>query len=267
MESILQPGMRIEAEMLRGAAAIHAISAAIARQAEDDYEVPLGQRAHVIPIGLEDNANPKPTNDTTVTDEITVLFVGRIEARKGIDALLAAIGEIAPRHRNVTFRLVGDEPMVHGQLSYQRAFTERHPDLVASAQVEFLGGVTDEVLASEYRHCDIFVAPSRFESFGLIFVEAMMFSKPVIGTAVGGIVEIVEHGRTGLLVPPDDPHALAAAIETLMNDPALRVEMGRAGRRRYEEWFTSRHMVEGVEKLMLAARDRVLIAAKQTEYV
>lgn len=266
VENVLQPGIRIEAEMLRDAAAIHAISAAIGRQAEDDHGVPLGQRVHVIPIGLDDNANPKATDDTTATDEISVLFVGRIEARKGIDALLAAIGEVAPKHRHVKFRLVGDEPVVHGQPSYRHAFAERHPDFIASAQVEFLGGVTDEVLAREYRDCDIFVAPSRFESFGLIFVEAMMFSKPVVGTAVGGVVEVVDHGRTGLLVPPDDPHALATAIETLANDPVLRAQMGHAGRLRYEERFTSRHMVLGVEKLMLATRDRVPAISRQTEY-
>ena len=83
-----------------------------------------------------------------------------------------------------------------------------------------LGG--DAVLDEAYAHCDLFVAPSRFESFGLVFVEAMRVGKAVIGCRAGGMPEVVADGLNGLLVEPGDPAGLADALVRLAGDPALR---------------------------------------------
>ena len=105
-----------------------------------------------------------------------------------------------------------------------------------------------------YQTCDIFVAPSRFESFGLVLVEAMRSGKPVIGCLAGGMTEIVEHGKCGFLVPPGDAEHLAAGMLELVKSPALRESFGRAGRQRFEEEFSSARMAAESVPLYRRAR-------------
>ena len=92
--------------------------------------------------------------------------------------------------------------------------------------------------------CDIFVAPSRYESFGLVFLEAMMFGKPVVGCRAGGMTEVVEENVTGLLAEPGDPASLEAALDVLLRDPAMREAMGRAARERYLAHFTREKLTD-----------------------
>ena len=91
------------------------------------------------------------------------------------------------------------------------------------------------------------LAPSRYESFGLVFVEAMAFAKPVIGCAAGGVPEVVADGENGLLVPPDDPAVLADAIERLVADESLRNRLGLRSRERYLSQFTQTVMASQIE--------------------
>jgi glycosyltransferase involved in cell wall biosynthesis len=96
---------------------------------------------------------------------------------------------------------------------------------------------------------DVFVAPSRYESFGLIFLEAMRWGTPVVGTTAGGIPEIVRNGESGLLVQPENPIALAGALTSLLRDSELRRNLGMAGRRRAEEEFSVERMAQRVLEL------------------
>lgn len=91
---------------------------------------------------------------------------------------------------------------------------------------------------------DLFVAPSLYESFGLIFVEAMRWGTPVVGTRVGGIPEIVKDDESGLLVSPGSPDELADAIVALLLDEERRCRIGEAGRRRVEAEFSVERMAE-----------------------
>ncbi len=95
--------------------------------------------------------------------------------------------------------------------------------------MQLLGQVSGERLSELYRECSLFVAPSLWESFGLVFLEAMAQGKAVVGTTAGGIPEVVEDGLTGLLVPPGDANALAGAVLSLIGDPDRCAAMGRAG--------------------------------------
>ena len=113
-----------------------------------------------------------------------------------------------------------------------------------TSKMQFEGRVDNETLYNAYKSCDIFVAPSRFESFGLIFLEAMREGKPVIGTLTGGIPEIINNGENGLLVRPNDADALAEAISTLAKSDKLRTTMGNAGRKIFLERFTSESMAK-----------------------
>jgi hypothetical protein len=101
--------------------------------------------------------------------------------------------------------------------------------------------------------CDLFVAPSRYESFGLVYPEAMNYAKPVIGCRAGGIPEVVDHGVTGLLVDPEAPAALADAIVELAGSPARVREMGLAARRQVVERFSYLEMARNFERAYRAA--------------
>jgi glycogen(starch) synthase len=184
---------------------------------------------------------PKPTDEVGVQ----VLFVGRLEPRKGIDVLLAAVPRVVTDHPGVTFTIVGEDAQVPGEdRSQVERFTATAPPEVAS-RVRFTGRIDDEELHRLYAECDVLVCPSRFESFGLTLLEAMMFSKPVIAVNVGGMQYIVEDGASGRLVPPDDAPALAAAIEELAGDPQMRRRMGKRARELYEQRFSQERMVQG----------------------
>ena len=111
--------------------------------------------------------------------------------------------------------------------------------------VQFLGAVSEEKLNELYQGCDLFVAPSLYESFGLIYLEAMNYGKAVVGCRAGGIPEVVDDGGCGLLVEPEAPAALAEAILRLVRSPQLLHEMGLAGRSRLLERFTYVHMARG----------------------
>jgi len=105
----------------------------------------------------------------------------------------------------------------------------------------FLGHVSP--VAPVLAACDVVVIPSLSEGFALVAAEAMALGKPVVGTTVGGLVDVVADGETGLLVPPADPEALAAAAARLLHDPAAAIRMGEAGAARAEERFTVARMV------------------------
>ena len=114
--------------------------------------------------------------------------------------------------------------------------------------VQFLGKVSSSELENRYKKCDIFVAPSRYESFGIVFVEAMKFSKPVIGTNVGGIPDIVLNNKNGYLIEPESVEALVNAVIKLAGSFELRKEMGRESRKRVMENFSTQAMtIQSVE--------------------
>ena len=113
--------------------------------------------------------------------------------------------------------------------------------------ITFLGWQSD--MASLFAKWDVFVLPSLEEGFGIALVEAMAAGLPVIATTVGGIPEIVEHGKTGLLVAPGDPHALAEQIEILLKDAAERKRLGLAGWARVRQDFSQESMVSAVEAI------------------
>jgi glycosyltransferase involved in cell wall biosynthesis len=115
--------------------------------------------------------------------------------------------------------------------------------------VRFLGEVPEDKLNALYQSCDLFVAPSLYESFGLIYLEAMNFAKPVIGCRAGGVPEVVNDGVTGRLVDPNSPKQLAEAIVALLRSPRTLYEYGMAGRQRLLDYFTHVHMARSFERI------------------
>ncbi len=196
-----------------------------------------------IPLGLDfepmDNVTPRVNGHTA---SLRLLFVGRLERRKGIHTLLDALPAVLTRLPNVVVEIVGSDPGNPGHGYWHERWGAMHPTL--RSRVHFHGECSGQQLRQFYQDCDLFVAPSLYESFGLIYLEAMAYGKAVIGTEAGGIPEVVAHGETGLLVPPGDPDALGAAMVRLMEDHALRRRYGAAGRKRFELEFSAQAMAE-----------------------
>jgi glycosyltransferase involved in cell wall biosynthesis len=114
------------------------------------------------------------------------------------------------------------------------SLVQQADQLCITNEVRFLGAFDRKNLHTILTGTDIFILPSLSEGLGLAIVEAMAYSKPVVATSVGGIPEVVEHQKTGLLVPPGQPDRLAAALLTLIEDEPLRLRMGAAGRKKFE---------------------------------
>ncbi len=164
-----------------------------------------------------------------------VLFVGRLVYYKGLTVLLQAMVAVG-----AGLVIAGDGPLAG-------ALRTRAGALGLADQVVFLGGLSDEAIRQLYRACDVFVLPSteRTEAFGLVQVEAMACGLPVVSTDLPtGVPWVNAHGVTGLVVPPGDAGALADALRRLLADPALRAELGQAGRRRAVQHFEESRMVE-----------------------
>lgn len=181
-------------------------------------------------------------------DHYSVVYLGRLERRKGTIDLLRAIPEILKHMPNVQFRLIGaDRPHCPGERSHAQFVADEFPVEVRQ-HVEFLGELSAAEVDRWLQTADLFVAPSLYESFGLIFVEAMRWGTPVVGTRAGGIPEIVEDGVTGALAAPGDWSGLAGKIIELLRDEPLRTRLGEAGRRHAESHFSVARMAERVAR-------------------
>ena len=165
-----------------------------------------------------------------------VLFVGRLRHYKGVDVLIEAAAQLPG---NVEVLIVGVGPLGDAlQQQAQRSGVADH--------VHFLGELDDEEVTTLYHAADIFVLPStnRAETFGIVQLEAMACKMPVVCTELGtGTSYVNQHGVTGLVVPPNEPVALAAALRQLLDDPVQRQAFGAAGRRRVEQEFTRQEML------------------------
>jgi glycosyltransferase involved in cell wall biosynthesis len=188
-----------------------------------------------------------------------VLFVNRISPEKGLHVLLGAFKRVLARRPKATLDVIGPDNTIpleaatslrdHPAVSrlapfYQRNYAEEmrnrvQADSALRKGVSFSGPLPHAQLAGRMHQADILVQPSVFdEPFGIQIAEAMASGLPVIGSAAGGIPELIVDGQTGILVDRDDPGALARALLNLMDNPSLARKMGVAGRRRAEEKFS-----------------------------
>jgi alpha-maltose-1-phosphate synthase len=174
-----------------------------------------------------------------------VLFVGRITDQKGIFHLLDAAPRLPAGTQVVLCASAPDTPEIEERL---RRRVAQMPNVRWINEM-----VPVPVVTQLYSHCAAFCCPSVYEPFGLINLEAMGCEAPVVASAVGGILEVVEDGKTGVLVEPARPEALAAAIRGLLDDPARGRAMGRAGRQRVEALFSWQSVAERTREVYAEA--------------
>lgn len=187
------------------------------------------ERVCVIPNVYEADARLLALAPETRTNR--VLFLGRVEARKGVVTLARAIPLVLRAFPEARFRIVGrslPDPVTGEDLSQRmrRILGE------AAAAVEFAGPAPYEEVPHHFAESDICVLPSDWEASGYACQEAMAAARGVVASAAGGMAEFLEDGRHGLLAPPRDPAALADALVSLLRDPNRRVALGRSARER-----------------------------------
>jgi phosphatidylinositol alpha-mannosyltransferase len=172
-----------------------------------------------------------------VADRPVVLLVGRIVAHKGIEHFVEA-----------SRYLPGVQFLIAGEGTHLEAMERLAERIGVEDRVRFLGRVSQEGLPKVYAACDVFVLPSvsRLEAFGIVALEAMATGKPVVVADIPGVREVIEDGREGLLTDPINPQDLAEKIRRLLDDPALRQEMGRRGREKVLASFTTEAVADQV---------------------
>jgi glycogen(starch) synthase len=245
---------------------VRANSVAVLETMGQLYDLRLeNERVAVLPHGMEDRTKRISGNEDAVTLRnekcVTGLYAGRFEGRKGTDVLLAAIPELCEKYHFTRFVLTGEDRTLPDGSTLGGDFRTRHVGANFLDRVIFAGEVSDAQLESHLHACDIFVAPSRYESFGLVFLEAMMFGKPVVGCRAGGMSEVIEEGVTGVLAEPGDVASLVSAISALLEDGTKRREFGRAGRERYLQLYTREALIERTLKFYRETLSRASAAS------
>ncbi len=252
--SAYQASSWVERTAYENADGVIAVSASMREDVHQLYGVPH-EKIRVIHNGIDLNQY-RPTPDPAVLakykidpDRPFVLFVGRITRQKGIIHLVEAIKSIREGVQVVLCAGAPDTPEIGREMAerVERARLESANPIIWIPQI-----VPKEEVIALYSHASLFICPSVYEPFGIINLEAMACGTPVVASAVGGIIEVVVPGKTGLLVPvdsgdgadfePKDParfaQDLADAINRLLDDPDRLKEMGARSRERVEHFFS-----------------------------
>ncbi|MEP6937118.1 MAG: glycosyltransferase family 4 protein [Chthoniobacterales bacterium] len=206
-------------------------------------------KIHRVYNGMDLALFPSQAPAAASTKRVKILSIGRLVPFKGFEHLLKALANLHDRARSFACEIVGDGPL---RESLQRKIN----DMQLSHVVRLTGALPQEEVIAKLRDCDLFVLASVTDRLGAsdifptVILEAMSAGKPVVSTSLAGIPEAVADRVTGLLVPPGDDAALAEALDTLIRNPELRSDYGRAGRIRVEREFQIRRTVQPLTSLL-----------------
>ncbi|UCF09104.1 MAG: glycosyltransferase family 4 protein [Thermoplasmata archaeon] len=213
------------------------------------------EKIRIVPAGIdfsrfESIPPPDIFKDSYDLHGKIVLYAGRLASNKGLAHLMSAAPGILAEFKDTTFVFIGED---EGE---RKSLEKRAGKLGISHKVLFTGHIKDdELFKSAFSACDVFVLPSEYEAFGIVLLEAMACEKPCVATNVGGVPEVVEGGKTGLLVDYGNPDKLAEAIAGLLGDEKKSKSMGRAGRERVRERFTWPKVVGRLEEVYRSVVD------------
>lgn len=222
-------------------------------------QVELGieaSRIAVLPPGIDPDAFPEldPTSARAalgLPERPTVGYIGRLAGYKGIDTLLDAAPFLWADREDLTVLVAGSAA---GWAGYDEAIARARA--VGGDRLVVRDGFSEAEKSLLFAACDVVAYPSRAESFGLVTLEAWAASRPVVAAAIGAVSDVVRPGVDGLLVPPGDAEALAAAVAGLLADERSRLAMGRAGRERAEGPLAWPTIVDGWERFLAESIER-----------
>lgn len=203
------------------------------------------ERVRVVPCGVDTRRFTPEGKTWPANGRHRLLSLGRLVERKGVDTVIRALPQLPDAELLIAggpaAEKVGDDPE-------SRRLAALADELGVADRVILLGSVDHDTVPPVIRSADAVVTTPWYEPFGIVPLEAMSCARPVIGSAVGGLLDSVADGETGILVPPKDPPAVAGAARRLLADQTLRRRMGRAGRLRAEERFDWARVAERVEQ-------------------
>ena len=211
----------------------------------------MSDRLSIIVNGLNE---PPIASVPVAEDNQRILCIGRLVRDKGFDLSLDAFAQIVGEFPNARLIIAGDG-------IEKRSLQQLAQTLGIASQVDFTGWVSHEDVPEAMNQSSMVLMPSRFEPFGLVAVEAGQMSRPIIATAVGGLVDIVVDGETGLLVPDEDVAGLAGAIARLLRDPPLCARLGQAGSVRAREKFAAERNTADYESLFKRLTENTNVVA------
>ncbi len=211
-------------------------------------------RIRVVGNGIDDSPGTYRTLRKKGPDEpLIVLYSGRFVERKGISDLLAAIPLMLSKVPTLRFVLIGGHRHSSGAEMEQWWLPPalnpyRH-------HIHFTGWLAPKEVEEWYRATDIMVVQSRYEPFGMVILEGMLYGLPIVASAIGGPAEILQHGRTGLLFPPRDVEKLAGALLQLAENPNLRQQIGAAAASEVRQQWLWTYIVEKIWGVYLEAME------------
>ena len=213
----------IAAPALRRVARRFAVQIAVSEAAAAFARARIGGRFEIVPNGV-DVERFEGSTPADLGPGPKVLFLGRLDGRKGFPTAVAAFARMAESRADLRLIVVGDGPDRGVDAALPQAQRER---------VVHMGTVPNESVASYYRACDVYLCPATGgESFGMVLIEAMAAGLPVVASDIPGYREVLRDDVEGLLVRPRDPAALAAAAERILDDASLAARLQAAGRAR-----------------------------------
>lgn len=206
---------------------------------------------HVVPFGVDlDKFRPlNSAPDSVKGNPIVVGTVKKLEDKYGIDILLKSFLRVQQHLKETNTSEVDLRLLIVGDGPERKALERLSQQLGIADVTSFVGSVPHSMVPYYLAKLDVYVAVSRYESFGVAVIEASACQRPVVVSDVGGLPEVVRHGKTGFVVPNEDSEATAEAIEQLVLDPARRRAMGQAGRRHVEERYAWHTCVDQMERI------------------
>ncbi len=243
------PWKRKEAELImRYASLIVVNSASTLALVRTHFHIPSHRCVVVYPC-----VEVEPVSSRFRFDEHpTILSVTRLVARKGIARVIKALPNIFLKVPHAHYVVIGDGPERENlvRLAQKTFFFDRDTrsfcNVLDAGRVRFLGALDRPTVLEWYQACDVFALPvsslsDDIEGFGIVFLEAALFGKPVVAGASGGVPEAVIDGETGILVQPDDANALTEALVRLLKDANLRESFGMRAKARVMKYFQWKH--------------------------
>lgn len=190
-----------------------------------------------------------PSMNNVLPEKKVLLSVGRLIERKGFDMVIRSLRRIREVIPNVHYVIVGEG-------NYGTTVQSIAEQVGVQEYVTFVGQCTDQELAAWYNRCDVFIMPSRelcnndTEGFGIVYLEASSFGKPVIGSTAGGVTDAVVDGQTGFVVDPEDIEMIADACTRLLSNTTLAQQLGTNGQQRVKDIFRWDVQVEQLKQLL-----------------
>ncbi len=243
-----------EKSLWRSADRVVTVSETLLKDIHESYGIPE-ERLRVVYNGADpdlfrpDGGSVLPPELEKLAGRKIILYVGHFGLRKGIFFLIRAMKRIGAEVPDSHLLCIGGVPAWLGNGDYWNILRQEVQRYGVSERVTLMDKVRNADLPAYYRSARIFALPSYYETISKVTIEAMACGLPVVATKTGGIPELVEDGRTGLLVPYGSVDALASALSSLLGDEGLAKRMGGEGRARVEKKFTWKAVAERVKSV------------------